>query len=224
MTDFDHFPDETLRFLSDLRDNNTRDWFTAHKHTYEIAFKTPAAQFSDAMGLALDSLTGQSHSAKVFRIHRDVRFSKDKTPYNTHIHIAFAPAGAGPNTPMWFFGLNPDGLALGCGVFAFGKNDLSAFRDLMAGSLGGDFMSLTKSLTGQGFRVSEPELKRVPSGFEKDHPHGAALRRKGFAVWDDVGDPAFVTQPDLVHRTQQRFEQLLPVHRMLTEIDGHLTA
>ena len=218
MTDFTSFSPKVLTFLSDLRANNTRDWFAAHKAIYEAEVKAPAAGFGQAMADALGSLTGQPHSHKVYRIHRDVRFSKDKTPYNAHIHLSFAEVGGGPNTPMWFFGLNPDRLALGCGVFAFDKPGLGAFRTLMAGPQGGELIALTSDLQAKGVRVSEPELKRVPAGFDKDHPHGEALRRKGFSAWCDVEDVAFVTEPRLVQRTVSKLVDLLPVYRLLSDL------
>ena len=218
MTDFTSFSPQALTFLSDLRANNTRDWFTANKAIYETEIKVPVQRFGQAMADALRDLTGQPHSHKVYRIHRDVRFSKDKTPYNAHIHLSFAEVDDGPNTPMWFFGLNPDRLALGCGVFAFDKTGLTRFRTLMAGPQGGELIALTSDLGTKSIRVSEPELKRVPAGFDKDHPNGEALRRKGFSAWIDVEDLTFVSEPRLVQRTVSKLVDLLPVHRILSDL------
>jgi len=89
---FEAFPGDALTFLQDLRANNERAWFNEHKKTYETAIKQPAEAFCRAMATALETLTDQPHGHKIFRIHRDVRFSKDKTPYNTHLHIAFTPS------------------------------------------------------------------------------------------------------------------------------------
>ena len=218
MEKFDHFSADALRFLAELKANNTKVWFAENKATYEAQLKGPGKQFAADMAMALRRLTGQDHGSKIFRIHRDVRFSKDKTPYNAHLHIAFAPNCPSGQPPMWFFGLSPEKLSLGCGVFQYDKDALVAFRTAMAGPKGAELIGLTANLRDSNIRIEEPELKRVPSGFDKDHPHGEALRRKGFAAWIDMGDPVFATQPDLVNRTVAELGRLEPVFRLLSEV------
>ena len=218
MASFNCFSPEALRFLSDLKSNNTKDWFAANKATYETHLKESGKQFADAMSLTLRDLTDCEHGSKIFRIHRDVRFSKDKTSYNAHLHMAFVPKEQLDQPPMWFFGLPPEKLSLGCGVFQYDKEALAAFRSAMAGPKGAELIQLTTDFRAAGARVREPELKRVPSGFDKDHPHGEALRRKGFAVWIDVADPAFVTEPNFVKRASELFDQIMPVFRLLSQV------
>ncbi len=218
MASFNSFSPETLSFLSDLKANNTKDWFAANKAIYEDHVKEPGKQFVDATALALRDLTGCDHSSKIFRIHRDVRFSKDKTPYNTHVHMAFTPLGQVGQPPMWFFGLSPDKLFFGCGVFQYDKDALVEFRSAMAGPKGAELIQLTTELRAAGIRIGGPDLKRVPTGFDKDHPHAAALRRKGFAAWIDMPDPSFAIERNLVRRTTKLFEQLMPVFRLLSQL------
>lgn len=209
---------ETLAFLKALKANNTREWFAANKADYEAHLKAPAAHFADQMAAALGALTGQAHSSKIFRIHRDVRFSKDKTPYNAHLHIAFTPTGQSGQPPMWFFGLSPGGLSLGCGVFQYDKAALTDFRAAMAGQAGADLIALTAKLRAEGVRLGDPALKRVPAGYDKDHPNAEALRRKGFAAWRDLPDPAFALQPDLAVRVTDLLRPLMPVFLLLSEL------
>ena len=218
MAPFDSFSPEALRFLGDLRANNTKDWFAANKSTYEAHLKAPGKRFADAMADALRDLTGEDHSSKIFRIHCDVRFSKDKTPYNAHLHLAFTPDGAARQPPMWFFGLSPDRLSLGCGVFQYEREALEGFRSAMAGPMGAELSALTAELRAAAVRISDPDLKRVPSGFAKDHRNAEALRRKGFAAWIDVGAPTFAVEPALVERTTEQFRKLMPVFRLLSRV------
>ncbi len=218
MAHFDCFSAEALGFLAGLKANNSKDWFAAQKAVYETRLKAPGKQFAEDMAKALGDLTGQDHGSKIFRIHRDVRFSKDKTPYNAHLHMAFMPVGQGGQPPMWFFGLAPDKLLLGCGVFQYDNIPLVAFRDAMAGPQGAQLIQTTAEMRARGFRIADPELKRVPSGFDKDHPHAEALRRKGFAVWMDALTPSFVLEPKLVERTTAALAELLPVYRLLARI------
>ncbi len=218
MVQFDCFSPEAVGFLQDLKTNNTKDWFAANKAIYETHLKAPSRLFADDMALALGALTGQDHSSKIFRIYRDVRFSKDKTPYNAHLHLAFIPTGEGGQPPMWFFGLSPEKLSFGCGVFHYEKGSLDAFRDAMAGPLGAELIQTTKEMRERGYRIGEPELKRVPSGFDKDHPREEALRRKGFAVWMDTETQTFVLKSNLTERTTAEFAKLMPVFQLLSRI------
>jgi len=88
------FPD-TMAFLADLKAHNDRTWFAANKARYERVYKQPAEAFTAELRPRIQALAGQPMGAKLFRIHRDVRFSKDKSPYNTHLHLGFQ----GPRTP-----------------------------------------------------------------------------------------------------------------------------
>ncbi len=215
MTGFDCFPAGALRFLTDLKANNTRDWFAAHKAEFETLIKHPAQAFAADVAGVLQDLTGQTHDSKVFRIHRDVRFSKDKTPYNSHVHIAWSLAKGGP---AWFFGLTPEALTFGCGVMAFDKPGLARFRDHVLGPNGAALADVTEALHGQGARISAPELKRVPAGCDKDHPRAELLRHKGLTVWFDAQGPDMAVQPGLVAQTRAQFEALRPVFDQLLPI------
>lgn len=104
--EFTSFPNETVNFLKALKKNNDRNWFNENKSRYEDAIKRPAEEFSDEMATRLRRLTGFAFKSRIFRIHRDIRFSKDKTPYNTHLHIGFIPQTNKPSPPAWFFGLD----------------------------------------------------------------------------------------------------------------------
>lgn len=218
MPRFDHFSKEALGFLTDLKSNNTRDWFNQHRKTYEVEVREPTKEFARHMSDALGQFTGQTHDAKIFRINRDIRFSKDKTPYNAHIHISFAPQSDQVSPPMWFFGLSPEKLSLGCGVFQYDKEGLTRFRAAMAGPQGAALIRLAEEMQAQGLRVSAPDLKRVPPGFDAAHPHGEALRRKGFSGWKDIEDPGFVTTPDLTSRTVQQMRSLRPIYDLLLDL------
>jgi len=210
-TAFSGFTDDTPRFLAGLAANNDRDWFAAHKADYESAYKRPADLFCDVMRGALEELSGVPLKAKVFRIHRDVRFAKDKTPYNAHLHISFAPDGASGPPPAWMWGLSPDYFTIGCGVFAFDKDALERFRGLVAGKGGAALARTLADLAGGGVRIGEPELKRVPAGYAADHPRGDLLRRKGLTAWIDFAGPDQALGPGMTARCLDGFRRLKPV-------------
>ncbi len=213
------FPAETLEFLEALKANNTRDWFQANKPVYERAVKQPAEAFSAEMAGQLEDLTGIVHKPKVFRIYRDVRFSKDKTPYNAHVRISFSPVADANAPPAWFFGFEPGHCALGTGVFAFEKQALERFRDRVAAEDGAALEKILGALEKKGIRLSEPDLKRVPSGWPQDHARAHLLRHKGLAAWIDHDEKAAIG-PDLVKSCKADFRRLKPLFDWLMDMAG----
>ena len=175
------FSPETLQFLTDLKANNDRDWFTANRARYEAHVLAPSrgviAELSDRLGAAL----ARPVEGRLYRLNRDLRFSKDKTPYNAHIHIGFAEAGPA----IWMVGVEPGSLALGFGAFAFTPEVLERWRQAVAGPAGVALDDILAALAEQGLRLSEPELKRVPAPWPADHPRARLLRHKGFSAWED---------------------------------------
>jgi uncharacterized protein (TIGR02453 family) len=177
---------DTIDFLGRLRVNNDRQWFEAHRTDYDAHVKRPGEAFASALAGQLEAATGEPHDCRIFRIHRDVRFSKDKTPYNAHLHISFSPdGGCKEGGPAWMFGLDPDGLTLGAGIFAFSAPRLDRWRAMVATPDGGPVAALIEQLGAEQVRVSEPELKRVPAPYPADHPRAELLRRKGLTAWID---------------------------------------
>ncbi len=214
------FPRELVTFLQDLSANNSRDWFKANKATYEQAYKASAAAFCGLMSAELEKLSGTPHSSKIFRINRDVRFAKDKTPYNTHLHISFFQQNPTALTPHWFFGLQVDSVTVGAGIFAFDTNDLERYRQQVAGARGNELADLLATLASRGVRMDEPELKRVPAGYPADHPNGMLLRRKGLAVWRDLGGSEVATQRNIVETVRTSLEELKPVCNWLQKLEA----
>lgn len=212
------FPDETVRFLADLKANNNRDWFTGNKALYEQAVKRPAEAYCEQICEQLRGLTGKPHKAKVFRIYRDVRFSKDKTPYNTHLHISFQPPDGTGAEPAWFFALEPGKLIFGAGTFAFDKPVLERFRRAVGDGRGGELAALLQALGKEGHRLSEPELKRVPRGFDPDMAHADLLRRKGLTAWLDTGDTQIASRPGLISHSAGAYQKLKPFFDWLSQL------
>lgn len=212
------FPD-TQAFLQDLRANNERAWFQANKARYERAYKAPAEAFVAELRPRLEALAEVALGGKLFRIHRDVRFSKDKSPYNAHLHIGFQHQRAGGEPRRrggFYFGLDPDKLTLGVGAFDFGPADLDRYRKAVADDgWGGDLEAL---LAGLDARLYEAELKRVPAPYPADHPRADLLKHKGLSAWRDVDDPALVASPGLVDAVMTHFEALDPLNVWLTDV------
>lgn len=174
---------ETRRFFNALRDNNNREWFEANKAWYQDAVKAPAEIFVEALRHIIEEATGVALKPKIFRVHRDVRFARDKTPYNAHLHMSFTAEDG--FAPGWLVGLDAEKLVLGCGTFAFEDGKLDHWRRLADEAEGEALAEILADFVARGIRVDDPELKRVPAPYAPQHPRADLLRRKGLVVWCD---------------------------------------
>lgn len=178
MPDYDTLITNARAFLTKLDANNTRDWWQENKATYDTKLKAPALALLDDLSTPLSELTDTPIKSKLFRPHRDVRFSKDKTPYNTHLHMMWQLDGDAPQMPVFFFGIGLDYVTMGAGMMGFDKPVLANWRKMV--DLDTDrIMGIVKGVEDQGFSLREPALKRVPSPYDQDHPAGRLLRMKG---------------------------------------------
>lgn len=179
---------DARQFLIELAANNDRDWFSRNKARYDTHLKRPAERLLAELGGTIAALAGSPVRGKLFRPHRDVRFSEDKEPYHTHLHLLWtAPDGRG-----WFFGLSPDYASAGAGMMVFLPEMLEHWYEAVAGAHG---ETLAASLDAGGWRLNPPDLKRVPPPYPPDHPREALLRRKGLIAWVDDLDAALLDDP-----------------------------
>jgi len=207
-------------FLAGLEANNERDWFNAHKGDYERTIKGPGEAFVACVEPELSKIAGAPVGGRIFRIYRDVRFSKDKRPYNAHLHIAFGVGPVGSNREEmprgWFFGLYPDRAVIGAGGFHFQGATLDAFRAAAAdGTRGPKLEAVLGKIAKAGHRIEGDQLKRVPAPYAADHPRGELIRRKSLNAWRDVTDPKLVAGEGLLPQILATFEALTPLVRWL---------
>ena len=211
------FPKDALSFLSDLKANNSKEWFAENKPRFESSVQAPSKVFVEIMLPMLEGLAGHVLTAKIFRIHRDLRFSKDKTPYKPYQHFLFAPVGRGKSGPALFFALEPEKLFVGAGMFDFSREELDRFRRLVLCEEGTALAQILRAQINDGRRLREPSLKKVPRGFDANHERADLLRHKGLSVWQDIDDPHLATRPDFIELLEQQFTALLPVYRWLSD-------
>lgn len=216
MTDsFQTLVSDTRSFLAELADNNSRDWFLANKARYDSRLKGPALSLLDLVSADLGKSLGVPINTKLFRPHRDVRFSKDKTPYHVHLHMLWS-ADLGATQPLNFFlGIAQNYISVGAGMMGFDKTTLVSWRALIDGPLGVEAVKTLEDMEASGLRIAAPELKRVPAPYDKDHPRGEFLKRKSLVVWRDFAANAFSDPPaDLI----TTFDQINPATKLLAQL------
>ena len=227
---FSGFPKAGLQFLANLAVNNNRDWFEAHKETYQTHLLKPAQAFVETLGQKLQTVssdirvdTRTNGSGVLMRIYRDTRFSKDKSPYKTNISGLFWE-GSGKKTehPAFGFQLEANALRLMAGIFHFPKPMLAAYRNAIVNEeSGAELAEALSSLTKTGvYTLHGEHYKRVPRGFESDHPRANLLRYSGLYVSPPEIGVGQLTSPDLVDSCFGHFLAMAPVQQWLLKI-GH---
>lgn len=181
------FDSELFSFLRDLHQNNDREWFQANKDRYEEHVKHPALQFISDFGPRLRKISPNFTAdprpvgGSLFRIYRDVRFSKDKSPYKTSVGIQFRHKQCKDvHTPGFYLHLEPDGCFAGLGIWRPDSQALAGIRTAIV-----DDPTRWKRAVGskrfrQQLELGGESLKRPPRGFDADHPLIEDLKRKDF--------------------------------------------
>src|SRR5947209_6587562 len=167
---FSAFPKEGLQFLRSLKRNNNREWFQKHRSNYEQHIKQPMADLIEALHMDFQEFAPEmiaSPKVSAYRIYRDTRFSKDKTPYKTHVAAVFPRSGLSKHEGAGFYlHIGPAELLIGGGLYMPFPEDLSAVRwhiaenpeTFLAIVGGGKFRKMFGDLGGE-------RLSRVPRGF-----------------------------------------------------------
>jgi uncharacterized protein (TIGR02453 family) len=195
---FTGIPTAALDFYEDLEADNSKAFWTAHKHVYDEQVKAPL----EALAAALEPEFG---APKFFRPYRDVRFSKDKSPYKTQIAAVFERGG--------YVKLSAEGLGAGAGRYRFSPDQLKRYRDAVADDRrGGALAALLDRLRADGVDVSSHDvLARVPAGYPKDSPRADLLRYKDLVAWRDWPVAAWLGTPKAKDRLEEFFRTCTPL-------------
>jgi len=205
---------ETLAFITDVANNNNREWFAAHKDRYELA-KADVLQFVDKLIpllAAADPEFSAETSAKkcLLRIYRDVRFSKNKDPYKNNYGISFAVKGKGVNEPGYYLHIQPGSCFFGAGFWMPEAADLKKIREEIDYNTS-EFLEIIEDKSFKNtFQLSqEDKLKKVPKGYETDHPQIELLKLKSFIATFPIKDEEFF-KPAIVNQLKNAFESVYP--------------
>lgn len=205
----------TLDFLRELNIHNDRQWFEENRDAYEVA-RQNIMSFTRALNDALD-VHDQIEKRKLFRIHRDLRFSRDKTPYKPHFAVSFSRKGA-HRRGGYYLRIRPGESFIACGFWAPEKDDLFRIRKELEQDAG-DFREVIAAPT---FKDSWGELqgdsvKTAPKGFDREHPDIDLIRKKQFVFSHHFTDRE-VLAPDFLDRIDSCYREIRPFFDLMTEV------
>jgi uncharacterized protein (TIGR02453 family) len=220
------FSPALFRFLRELAANNTREWFKANKQRYEDVVLEPALDFIEAFRPLLHEVSphfladARPVGGSLFRIHRDVRFSKDKTPYKTHVGIYFRHADGDPTSaPGFYLHLEPGSVFAGLGLWHPPRESLAQIRQTLVAEPARWHRAVGGKRFRERFDLAGESLKRPPRGFDPDHPLIDDIKRKSFAALAKLTQRD-ATARDFPHRFQAVCRDGAPLVRFLCEAAG----
>src|SRR5215831_13499583 len=202
MMSFTGFPKETVRFLSGIRDHNEKEWFEAHRDDYQRFFLAPAVAFAEALAPRLRKIEPAVSveprvNGSIMRINRDIRFSKDKSPYKDHLDLWFWTGDRkGWDCSGFFFRMQPDTLLLGAGMHRFQPQALAA---------------IAAKLRKAGYEVGSEMYKKLPAGVAADHPRAALLRHGGMHAGWEGKHPAELRRPAFIGFVAEQYAAVAPL-------------
>jgi len=211
----------TLKFLKELKKNNNKLWFDAHRKQYEAArndFEVLIQAVLDKHSKNDPDLKGLTAKKCMFRINRDIRFSKDKSPYKTNLGASMDKGGKKSGLAGYYFHMEPGKSFLGGGIWMPQPDFLRKIRQ----EIDYCFDEFTKILSAKKFKTLYKELyigedvrlTKVPQGFEKNNPAAEYLKFKSWLVLADIDDST-LTSKDLLNKTVDAFCVMQPFVKFL---------
>lgn len=189
MSEFNGFGPETMAFLDGLSANNSKAWFEEHRFEYDNHYIAPAKAFVEALAPELKQISPELNAeprvnGSIFRINRDVRFSKDKTPYKDHIDFWFWDGGDRKTAISgMFLRVRSNEITIGAGAHMMPSALLGKFRSAVTGeSSGGAIAKAVEAAEGSGYRIGGEHYKRMPKGFEAEGTAGRLLLHNALHV------------------------------------------
>lgn len=217
---FNGFPRECPVFYEQLSENNDKTWFESHKSEYEKWVLHPARDFIFEIGkklkLEVPHLIADARiNRSLFKIHRDVRFSKDKKPFKTHLGIWFWEGeGKRMDCSGFYFHIEPKLFLVAAGIHLMPQEFLPEFRNsLVHEKYGIEIRSIVDHLKKDGYSVGESHYKKVPRGFSPCHVNSDLLLHNSLTAsyWQDTL-PEYLYSEEIISLCLEHYRKMLPLH------------
>lgn len=225
MTEFTRITPELFDFLRDLRENNQRAWFNENRARYEHRVREPLLAFTAAVQEPLANISPsilavpKKQGGSLFRIHRDTRFSRDKSPYKTWAALQFRhEAAKDVHAPGFYLHFEPGNVLAAAGIWRPATTELTRVRQAMVEDPDG-WTNMRDKVVRSGWEFGGESLQRIPRGFEAEHPLADDLRRKDYVVSVPLDEEA-VCRPDFLDRYVELCRSAAPLPSYLCGVLG----
>jgi uncharacterized protein (TIGR02453 family) len=225
---FAGFPEGAFEFLRQIEVNNNKTWFEAHKSEYVENLQRPAQAFVVTLGERLRAIfpaigyDPRPHGGSLMRIHRDIRFSKDKSPYKSHIGANFWEGERKGEGSGFHFFMDAEGARLYVGHHEFSKPLLQAYRAAVLDERRGKQLqaAVAELQSAKGFEVGGEQSKRVPAGLDPEHPRADLLRHKALYGRSPQIQVKTLQSRALVDRCIEYAQAMAPLQRWFKQLAG----
>ena len=221
---FVHYPKKSLGFLREIRKNNNKEWFESHKEEYTQLILEPSRAFVEEMGEHLQALVPTINAIpkinqSLFRIYRDTRFSKDKTPIKSKVGVIFWQGNdIRMQSSCFYLHFSPQELLAASGIRTFDPDLLAAYRDYIKVDAHREALhNILENLKAKGYVIEAPGYKRLPRGFEKEMSLEYLARMKAVAVYHTL-PAATISKKSFIPELFKHYEQFLPLQEWLYEM------
>ena len=205
----------TIKFLSELTVNNNRDWFQTNKKSFDAA-QANLVEFSGYLigeiGKFDETVVGIDPLSCVFRIYRDVRFSKDKSPYKTNLGTYISPGGRKSMQPGYYLHVHPGHSFIAGGKHVPDGPETLKIRNAIAANPDGFLKIVEKKSFRESFgEMRGDRLKSAPKGFAADHPAVEYLKLKEFMAFTELHDDKFLTSAEFPKSLVRTLKEMYPL-------------
>jgi uncharacterized protein (TIGR02453 family) len=216
------FTKDTVNFFARLEKNNNKVWFEAHRNDLEQYVMEPARVFVMCMGDVLREIAPNvqaipSIDKSIFRLHRDVRFSKNKAPYKTNLGIFL---WEGPAKKMecsgFYTHIEPKNFFVGLGMYMFTPEQIKKFRDAVSDPANAEELTkIIRKLKTKGYKINEASFKKIPRGYDKEYKYADLLKYNGLYAFYESNDWDELLNSDQIKFLYKKFKEMLPIHKWL---------
>lgn len=219
------FPQSTIKFLAALSKNNNKEWFEKNRVRYDFELLQPAMQFVIDLGEKLTKLSPNINAIpkidkSIFRLYRDVRFSKNKAPFKTNLGLYFWEGrGKKMECSGLYFHIEPKEFFLGSGMYMFSKDQLKKYRELISDPAKGKQLNdiISKITKNKKFELGGKTYKKTPRGFDPEYKYNELLLHGGVYLFYKSSKFEELTKKDTVAFTYNTFKEMYPLHRWFVE-------
>jgi uncharacterized protein (TIGR02453 family) len=221
-TKFNGFPKDLIKFFAELALNNEKQWFNEHKKDYEQYVLEPSKSFVVTMGERLTELSPDFNAIpmvnkSLFRLNRDTRFSKDKSPYKTNLGILFWEGEKKRmESPGFYFHVEANNLMLGGGLYQFPRDQIEPYRKATVDNIAGkELKDIVNKLKAEKITIGGAHYKRVPQGFDPNHENSELLKHNGLYTMIETEIPKEFYSNKLIDYCFKEYKKMHPLHKWI---------